>query len=670
MSTVRNHRVLAATLALLLISTGSAWAITATVKPQVSSAQPASAKPDVTTTSAAPATAKPSDADLNARIPLPEPLNLPPPTAKDVAAPTTTPNTAVVPGEQPGSTEIVNKPPAFVPGDPVAEKLYELVTTKLARFADRKGDREGIEAFYAARQYAPLWTDKGAVNDKAKAAIAYLAQLDTDALNPSDYPTPVFNADASPQALAEAELKLTDAVVTFARHAQNGRVHFSRVAGDIFYPQVEPDLQQVLVSIAKASDVAKALDANNPPQAGYKALKAKLAELRSQAGEEPKVVRIPDGQLLRPGMDDPRVPLMRKRFEITSEKSDNKYDDELVEAVKKFQTNAALEVDGVIGPNTLRILNNRRTRAETIDTVLANMERWRWMPRDLGKTYVMLNIPSFTLKVVNNGTTVWTTKVVVGKPDTPTPILTETMKFITVNPTWNVPPSIVYNEYLPALYQDPTVLARMGIKVTQNEDGSVHMYQPPGDANALGRIRFNFPNKFLVYQHDTPDKHLFERDTRAYSHGCMRVQDPLKYGEVLLSIVLPNEGYTQDRLRSMYADTEKEIPFPTPIPVHITYQTAFVDDSGKLILRDDIYGRDARTLAPLKEERQVADVPMDRRGELQASYARPSVQLPYGVDLENSRYASSSDGLSFFEMLFGGGRPQPPAFVGRRRYER
>jgi L,D-transpeptidase YcbB len=187
------------------------------------------------------------------------------------------------------------------------------------------------------------------------------------------------------------------------------------------------------------------------------------------------------------------------------------------------------------------------------------------------------------------------------------------MKFITVNPTWNVPPSIIANEYLPALRQDPTVLDRMGLKITQNPDGTVHIYQPPGDRNALGRIRFNFPNKFLVYQHDTPDKHLFAHDKRAYSHGCMRVQDPLKYGEVLLSIALPKQGYTQERLRKMFGGSEINIDFPVHIPVHLTYQTAYVDDAGKLVIREDVYGRDSALLAQLKgDSRGVADLSIER----------------------------------------------------------
>ena len=217
------------------------------------------------------------------------------------------------------------------------------------------------------------------------------------------------------------------------------------------------------------------------------------------------------------------------------------YDETVAAAVRKFQSDSDLKATGVLDNQTIRAMNSPK-RGRTIDLVVANMERWRWLPRELGEpklgnAYVMLNIPDFTLKVMHNGAQAWTTRVVTGKPGKQaTPELSETMKFITVNPTWNVPPSIVYNEYLPALQQDPTVLERMGLRLSQNRDGSVHISQPPGAGNALGRIRFNFPNKFLVYQHDTPDKHLFAHDTRAYSHGCMRVQNPDNYAETLLGI--------------------------------------------------------------------------------------------------------------------------------------
>ena len=269
---------------------------------------------------------------------------------------------------------------------------------------------------------------------------------------------------------------------------------------------------------------------------------------------------------------------------------------------------------------------------------------------------------------MQNGAQVWTTRVVTGKPGKhATPMLTETMKFITVNPTWNVPPSIIYNEYLPALQQDPTVLQRMGLKLERNRDGSIHISQPPGEANALGRIRFNFPNKFLVYQHDTPDKHLFAKEERAFSHGCMRVQNPDQYASTLLNIVMPNERYTPEKIRSMYGRSEIDLKFPTPIPVNITYQTAFVDDAGKLQIRKDVYGRDAAMIALLKNSRSRDLETMVSHA--QPSYARPKDGLPAGVNFASDNTYSS--GPSFFERLFGGpSTATPPAPVGRRPQQR
>jgi L,D-transpeptidase YcbB len=276
--------------------------------------------------------------------------------------------------------------------------------------------------------------------------------------------------------------------------------------------------------------------------------------------------------------------------------------------------------------------------------------------------------------VMHDGKLVWMTKIVVGKPAMPTPIMTAEMKYITINPTWNVPPSIVNNEYLPALQQDPTVLERMGLRVDRNPDGTVHIWQPPGDKNALGRVRFNFPNKFLVYQHDTPDKYMFAYDKRAFSHGCMRVQDPVKYAQVLLSLVRPDDHYSEDRIRSMYGNNEQDIQFPNNIPVDLTYQTAFVDDAGKLEFRDDIYGRDRAELALLKstgEERKVADIPVEHRDE---TARRQVLAIPDGTPLwGGGRYYPGNGEPGFFARLFGGfGSPPPvaPRPAARRRVTR
>ena len=196
----------------------------------------------------------------------------------------------------------------------------------------------------------------------------------------------------------------------------------------------------------------------------------------------------------------------------------------------------------------------------------------------------------------------------------------------------------------------------------------MHIYQPPGAGNALGRIRFNFPNKFLVYQHDTPDKYLFAHDKRAYSHGCMRVQNPVTYGEKLLSLALPDEHYTEARIEKMFGSNEININFPTPIWVHLTYQTAFVDEDGKLQFRDDVYGRDARMLAILKgSERKVADIAVERPPN---TSSKP-VRMPVGM--YGGRPRATSGGPNFFDWLFSGGARRPrstgraASWVARKR---
>ncbi|MBM7485059.1 murein L,D-transpeptidase YcbB/YkuD [Bradyrhizobium sp. USDA 3686] len=592
------------------------------------------------------------------------------PAKADTAIPTpAAPATAAAPASEP--VRAASNVPAA--DQPVADKLKDIIGAKASRYLDRKNERAAIEKFYGARDFAPVWSQGGSLTAAAKGVIARLKDAASDGLNPADYPVPDFAAATTPDTLADAELKLTASMFDYARQAQSGRMHWSQVSGDILYPEHPVDPNEVLAKVTTAADASAALDSYNPPQKLYKELKAKLAELRGQ-GNGP-VIEIADGPALKytPAgkkqaeivVEDPRVPQLRAKLGITENASDTRYDAAVAEAVRKFQNSAELKATGILDDKTVRAINAPK-RDKQIDVVLVNMERWRWLPRDLGApslgdAYVILNIPDYTLKVMQRGQQVWTTRVVTGKPGThATPLLTETMKYITVNPTWNVPPSIVYNEYLPALQQDPTVLQRMGLKLEQNRDGSVHISQPPGEANALGRIRFNFPNKFLVYQHDTPDKNLFARDERAFSHGCMRVQNPDQYASVLLNIAMPNEKYTPERIRSMYGKSEIDLKFPTPIPVNITYQTAFVDDGGKLQFRKDVYGRDATMINILKNGRgkDLENVV----AHSQPSYSRPATTLPNGVLAANN---GGSSGPNFFERLFGAPTP-PPAPVGRR----
>ena len=582
--------------------------------------------------------------------------------AKPVTIPEAKPATvqeakpATMPDATPSPTpEAMPAPTAVVDVDPIAEQLRNLAIGKFDRIIGNKKEKASIEAFYTGRNYAPLWITDGNVNARATAAIAYLSQVGADGLDPADYPVPNFTSLSDPAALAEAEIRLTTSVITYAHHAQIGRIHWSRVSADIFYDTKAPDPAAVLASMVEAKDVGEALAAYEPHAPEYLALKAKLAEIRAGRGSTGKA-RIPNGPSLNIGMQDQRVPLLRLRLGIPGG-AGAIYDRPLAEAVMRFQQEHALSVTGTLNAATVEALNGGRQSDPHTDIILANMERWRWMPHNLGKTYVIVNLPDYTLRVMRQGKQVWMARIVAGKTTTPTPLISAQMKSITVNPIWNVPASITANEYLPLLQQDPTILQRMGLIVSYNPDGTIHIAQPPGDQNALGRLRFNFPNKFMVYQHDSNQKSLFANERRAESHGCMRVQDPLKYAEVLLSLVRPADGFTQDRIHALFGDNEVEIPFPALLPVHVTYQTAFVDDRGQLEFREDVYGHDEALLAMMKgAERKVADIPIERR---ESMARRQLLAMP-----DNALNGWGANGRGFgetniFTRLFGNPYAQP-----------
>jgi len=500
----------------------------------------------------------------------------------------------------PGTQKALEKPARSVEDVALSERLQDLIANKLQQYVPRLQDRTAVEAFYQGRDFAPLWVNAGGPLPATQQVIDFLHGVAADGLDPRDYPTPTF-ADRSPERLAADELALTNSVVTFVRHASTGRVAFSRVSGSIYFDLKQPDLQQVLEKIASSHDIAATLDSFNPQQPQYKELKAALARARETG-------------------------------------------------------------DGVIPATTIKIqrahqngVSQAKVPAARIDAILANMERWRWLPRELGTAYVMVNIPDYTLTVMEDGKPVWSTRIVVGQPGKhATPLLAETMKYITFNPTWNVPPSIIRNEYLPALARDPTALARIGLRIGRNSDGSIRIYQPPGERNALGRVRFNFPNQFLVYQHDTPDKYLFSKPVRAYSHGCMRVEHPDQYAETLLSISQPEERYTVQRIRSLYGRGERNINLKTPFPVYLTYQTAFIDDSGQLQTRPDIYRLDKAIVDLLKRDSPSVDVPIARNYGGDSSPVRgrtPSrhiVEQPYSWDRTWDPYFAGRGASSYY----------------------
>ena len=501
-----------------------------------------------------------------------------------------------------GTQKAQEKPARSVEDVALSERLQDLIANKLQQYVTRPQDRTAVEAFYRGRDFAPLWANAGGPLPATQKVIDFLHGVAADGLDPRDYPTPTF-ADRSPERLAADELALTNSVVTFVRHASTGRVAFSRVSGSIYFDLKSPDLQQVLEKIASSHDIAATLDSFNPQQPQYKKLKAALARAREKG--------------------DGVIPATKTK-------------------IQRAHQNGGSQA---------------KVPAARIDAILANMERWRWLPRELGTAYVMVNLPDYTLTVMKDGKPVWSTRIVVGQPGKhATPLLAETMKYITFNPTWNVPPSIIRNEYLPALARDPTALARIGLRIGRNSDGSIRIYQPPSDRNALGRVRFNFPNQFLVYQHDTPDKYLFSKPVRAYSHGCMRVENPDKYAETLLSISQPEEGFTVQRLHSLYGRGERNINLKTPIPVYLTYQTAFIDDLGQMQTRPDIYGLDKTIVGLLNRDTPSVDIPIARnhggdsgpvRGHMPS---RHIVEQPYSWDRSWDPYSAASGASSYYRF--------------------
>ncbi len=532
----------------------------------------------------------------------------------------------------------------------ITERLRAL-GKQMSRFIDREPERKATEAFYAARGYAPLWIRGGELTTQAKAAIVHLKSASADALDAPDYPVPDFANLSSAEALAEGDVKLTNSILTYARHLAVGRIAPNRVLAEVDYGTHVPEPSDILKKVSDARDFNAALDNYNPPHDGFRALKAKLAELRSGPRAEAPDDRIADGRRIEAGEKDARIPAIRHKLNVKSKTDDLVYDKALWNAVRNVQQRADIKPTGTIDGKTLAAINGPKpvTQATQIDRIVTNMERWRWLPRDLGKTYVMVNLPDYTLKVVQDNRIQWRTKIVAGKPQTPSPLLTAPMQEVIVNPSWYVPQSIIQNELLPQYANDPQIFDRMGLEVKRGPDGHINVVQPPGAANALGRIKFAFPNKFQVYLQDTPDKRLFAPEKRAFSHGCMRVENPTKFGEVMLSLAMSGPTPTSGQIDQMFGHEEKNYKLQQRPMVHLTYQSAYVDDAGKLIVRDDIYGYDARIKAIMgSDERRVADIaPPKENKRDEITTARTNQEILSRVERREVK-----NPFAFFDRIF------------------
>jgi len=463
-----------------------------------------------------------------------------------------------------------------------------------------EGQREAIRAFYEARGFNPLWIADGAFTPAAHKVMAVLQAAAAEGLDPADYPLPQVDGlagDNRGRALADADLKLTAAIVLYARDARGGRIEPTKLSKLLTPTRELPDAGDVLERLGAAADPGAALAAYNPPHAQYAALKRKLAEVRSERPAQPPMVRVPKGPPLRLGMQDERVPLIRARFglDVTPD-GDHTYDEKVAAAVADFQREHGLAADGILGAQTLAALGAGETTSGRLEAdIIANMERWRWLPANLGDRHISVNIPAYMVRVLERGEVIHEARVIVGKPETPTPVFSDVMRHVVVNPYWNVPPSILRKEFLPRMAQDPDYATRRGYEVIRRGN-SISIRQPPGERNALGHIKFMFPNEHAVYLHDTPSRSLFKRSERAFSHGCVRVDDPFTFAEIVLGNAWP-----QSRMKKLIGKGERLVRLPELIPIHLTYFTLVVTDEGKLVRYPDIYSHDQRVAAALRD---------------------------------------------------------------------
>ncbi len=555
-------------------------------------------------TEAMPATAASTPAAAPVASPL---LVTPAPAAAAAPAPAATPAaaapaTAAAPA--PVSTDAAVA--ASLEDQLVAEAMEKAgkVAVSRAGSADERAERAALATFYRDRGWRPFFVGAQDLTPEGRRLAKAIAASDRDGLDPADYALPQSRA-GTPEARAEAEFAVGETALRLVRHLASGRFAPSRVSDLVTPHPPKPKPAEVLAEFADGRDLDATIAGYAPPHEGYRRLKAELARLRGEP--ETPVVRLPDGPLLKPGQKDERVALLRERLGVASVASDadpETYDPALAEAVKAFQRERGLAATGKIGRSTVSALNaEAQGNADRIADVIVNMERWRWLPRDLGELHVIVNVPDFHLDVMKAGKSIHHARVITGRPENQTPIFSETMEYVVVNPYWNVPYSIVKKEMMSKLqagrlggsYEvevgnrtvDPSTVDWSTVS-----PGNVSIRQRPGDGNALGNIKFMFPNQHSVYIHDTSSRSLFSRDYRALSHGCVRVHEPFSFADAVLS----EEPETLDgsRLKKMLGRGEKTVMLKRHVPVHIVYFTEFVDDAGQVQTRRDIYGHDAR----------------------------------------------------------------------------
>lgn len=482
--------------------------------------------------------------------------------------------------------------------------------------------RETLEHFYRGQGDRLAWCDEsGTILPRTRIVLEALRDAGEQGLDPADYAPDRLEALQSAIArkdvsrLADFDLLVTGTFFRYASDLSTGRVHPDEVRSDWHTNSPEIDYVDVLSRSLEKDEIRELLEALAPPHRGYARLREALGPLRAAAAAGGWPV-IPEGPSIGSGSHGPRVALLRRRLALEAagsptEGGSDRFDRALEQSVRAYQRQHGIDPDGRVRGGTLAELN--RPVEQRIEQIELNLERWRWIPRTLGDPYLLVNIPGFDLQLVRGGETTWRTRVVTGKAYTPTPVFSDRIVSVLVNPPWNVPESIAVGEYLPLLRENPRALERQHLRLLEGSGDDAREVNPtrvdwrrvdeahfpyrirqdPGSDNALGRLKFELTNDFHIYLHDTPAGHLFGRSERDLSHGCIRVENPAELASRILG------DSSADPLReALDQEDERRLPVRPPVWVHILYWTAWVDETG-LRFGPDVYGLDGPQMAAL-----------------------------------------------------------------------
>lgn len=480
-------------------------------------------------------------------------------------------------------------------------------------------NKEILSNFYTQRNFKSAWFNREVLSNGGRALLKTINDIEREGLLADDYHSrqilPLLTADLGAGDIASFDLLLSDAFLSLASHLQSGKVDPLTLSTEWEANRRHSDLQMLLQRVVDGSDVATALDSLRPKQSRYYRLKIALAKVEglSNAPWQQKLAETPAIKLKA---IDSRVTIIADRLRVwgdlpastlnnTLADSPDEYTDVVAQAVVVFQRRHGLDADGVIGRETIKALNiSPKERAKQI---VVNMERWRWLAQDLGDKHLLVNIAAFELKIIDNNETVFVKPVVVGRNYRKTPVFSNKIRYLVLNPTWTVPFKLAVEDKLAEIQKDPGYLNRLGMRVYRGDSTSpidpfsIHwneitkrnfpfrLVQGPGPQNALGQVKFMFPNPHDVYLHDTPSRELFKKAERAFSSGCIRVSDPLELAEYLLR----DQGWDNSKIAAVIAKGDTTtVSLKTPLPIHIEYWTGWVDREGILNFRNDIYERD------------------------------------------------------------------------------